>query len=399
MTADPDTDATGAGRGGQPQSRTGEGSGAGLKQALVSDHAEIYDPLLAQRYFEKFSRIGGYFARIAAELEVQGRFDRVETRILGHYLSALIGTFRALGHKYLLTGRSTSASYLTIDRHESGFPVAQELMMMAVDAQQAVKHLANMPSAETLKDRMIHSILSTLQPPLQLQFALSQRNYYEALQAETLFWARNDPEAQWLGEAGERRQYLLHWAVWDSQINLPVVYLLNVDDVGRRPLPQDAGRWPEIQQKLLAQSSGGLKLLTMAMGFDKDFDETYPKRLRRIMLGPMYSAGFTLQSGPISQVLEDAHAPEGEDWALVWTIEDLLSDREEQVKDGWFSSRLQQIYRLDAVTGTDIGATAQERMIVLPERPYQVLVEQDPPGLRGIRKFVVGAGGRLIPAQ
>lgn len=37
-------------------------------------------------------------------------------------------------------------------------------------------------------------------------------------------------------------------------------------------------------------------------------------------------------------------------------------------------------------------------MIILPERPYQVLVEHDPAGLRGYRKFVVGAGGRLIPA-
>ncbi len=52
----------------------------------------------------------------------------------------------------------------------------------------------------------------------------------------------------------------------------------------------------------------------------------------------MYSASFTLQSGPISKVLEDAKAPEGQDWALVWTVEDLIADREEMVKDGWFSA-------------------------------------------------------------
>src|SRR5690606_13671888 len=128
-----------------------------------------------------------------------------------------------------------------------------------------------------------------------------------------------------------------------------------------------------MQQKLLAQSLAGLKLVTMATGFDKDFEEASPKRLRRITLGPMYSAGFTLQSGPISRVLEDARAPEGEDWALVWTIEDLVSDREEMVKDGWFSSRRRQVFRLDPLTGADTGATLLERMIVLPERPYQVL--------------------------
>jgi hypothetical protein len=96
-------------------------------------------------------------------------------------------------------------------------------------------------------------------------------------------------------------------------------------------------------------------------------------------------------------VLEGAKAPEGEDWALVWTVEDLVSDREEEVKDGWFSSSFRQVYKLDAVAGAELGATRQDRMIILPEKPYQVLVEQDPKGLRGLRKFVVGAGGRLIP--
>jgi hypothetical protein len=176
-----------------------------------------------------------------------------------------------------------------------------------------------------------------------------------------------------------------------------VVYLMDLEDSGGKPLPNDAYRWPQAQAALMAQSVGGLKLLTIATGFDKDFDGLHPKRLRRLILGPMYSASFTLQSGPISKVLEGAMAPEGEDWALVWTVEDLVSDREEEVKDGWFSSAQRQVYKLDPVAGAELGATRQDRMIILPEKPYQVLVEQDPKGLQGLRKFVVGAGGRLIP--
>lgn len=368
-----------------------------VKEALVSDHAELYDPLVARRYFAKFQTIGGYLGRVAAEMETEGRLSRTEARILGQYLGGVIATFRALNDKYLMTGKAEAASRLTIDRHESGFPVAQELMMMAVDAQQADKHLAGMASEAELKDRMIRTIVGELKLPVGLQFALSQRLYYEALKAGGLFWLRNDADAQWLGQEGERRKYLVHWAVWDTGANLPVVYLMDVEDSGKKPLPNDDYRWPQLQQKVLAQSVGGLKLLTIATGFDQDFEALHPKRLRRITLGPMYSAGFTLQSGPISKVLEDARAPEGQDWALVWTVEDLVADREEVVKDGWFSSRARQIYRLDPLTGADTGATVQERMIILPERPYQVLVEQDPAGLRGIRKFIVGAGGRLIP--
>lgn len=368
-----------------------------IKQALVKDHAELYDPAVARRYFAKFAAIGGYLAKVAAEFETEGRLTRTEARVLGGYLAGVIGTFKALSLKYLMTGKAEAASRLTIDRHELGFPVAQELMVMALDAAQADKHLAGMASEAELKDRMIRTIVGELKIPAGLQFSLSQRLYFEALQAGGLFWARNDPVAQWIEQAGERRHYLLHWAVWDSGVNLPVVYLMDVEDSGKKPLPNDDYRWPPVQQKVLAQSVGGLKLLTIATGFDTDFEDLHPKRLRRITLGPMYSASFTLQSGPISKVLEDAKAPEGQDWALVWTVEDLIADREEEMKDGWFSSRPKQVYKLDPLTGADSGTTTLERMLILPERPYQVMVEQDPKGLRGVRKFIVGAGGRLIP--
>ncbi len=372
-----------------------------VKDVLTSDHHELYDTLVARRYFAKFDRITGHLGRVAAEVEAEGRLSRTEARILGVYLKAVAGTFRALNHKYLMTGRGENAPKLTIDRHESGFPVAQELMTMAVDAQQAEKHLAGMPSETELKDRMVRQIVGEQTIPTALQFALSQRYYYEALAAGGIFWARNDPDAQWIEDVGnsggERRHFLVHWAVWDTQVNLPVVYMMDLEDSGKKPLPNDAYRWPQVQHALMAQSVGGLKLVTIATGFDKDFADLHPKRLRRIILGPMYSAGFTLQSGPISKVLEGAKAPEGEDWALVWTVEDLVSDREEEVKDGWFSTVGRQVYKLDPVAGAELGATRQDRMIILPEKPYQVLVEQDPKGLQGLRKFVVGAGGRLIP--
>ena len=182
-------------------------------------------------------------------------------------------------------------------------------------------------------------------------------------------------------------------------MNLPVVYLMDVEDSGKKPLPNDDRRWPRVQAHLMAQSLAGLKLLTIAQGFDKDFEDLHPKRLRRITLGPMHSHDFTLQSGPISQVLADANAPDGEDWALVWTVEDLISDREEEVKDGWFSTAERQVFRLDPIAGADTGATRIERMIILPERPYQVLAELNPPGFRDLRKFVVGDDGRILPLR
>ena len=68
----------------------------------------------------------------------------------------------------------------------------------------------------------------------------------------------------------------MHWAVYDSQVNLPVIYIMDVEDTGkigsaqgRAPLARGAGAFD-------GASLGGLKLLTIAKGFDEDFDDLHP---------------------------------------------------------------------------------------------------------------------------
>ena len=148
----------------------------------------------------------------------------------------------------------------------------------------------------------------------------------------------------------------------------------------------------------MAQSLGGLKLLTIAQGFDETFDHLHPKRLRRFRIGPMYSHTFTRQTGPIRDVLEQARAPEGQDWALAWTMEELESERVREEKSGWFSKVEREVFALDPFggRGVETGTTATERMVILPERPFQVLAERNPPGFGSVRKFVVGATGRVL---
>jgi hypothetical protein len=197
--------------------------------------------------------------------------------------------------------------------------------------------------------------------------------------------------------SGGRRGYLLHWGVYDSQLNVPVVYLMEVVDSGRKALPLDERRWPAVQAHLLAQSVGGLKILTIAKGFDTDFADLHPKRLRRLHLGPMYSSAFTLQTGAMREVLEEAKAGEGEDWALAWTVEELVSERVE-VEEGWFSKTEREVFKLDpfAAQGAETGATRVERSLIVPQRVFQVLAEKDPEGFRALRKYVVGKEGRVL---
>ena len=368
---------------------------------LDSDHVGLTDTFASRRYFRKFEVITGHLTRVAATMQAEGEVSEAQVRVLTRYLMALTFTFRALSMKYLMVGRETGRFFgsLAMDKRDSGFPVAAELMTMANDAQQAATHLTNMPTEEALKDDMVRLIVGDRQIPTRLQFALSQRLYYQELAKGQLFWAQNDPECEWLGNVSDdRRKFLLHWAVYDSQINLPVIYLMELQDTGRIALPKDQNRWPEVQAHLMAQAVAGLKLVTIAKGFDTDFDDLHPKFLRRVHVGPMYSHAFTEQSGPLREVLAEARAPEGQDWALAWTTEELESERVTEEKSGWFSTVEREVFALDPFggRGADTGATRTRRSIILPQQPFQVLAEKNPPGFGEVRKFVVSPQGRVL---
>jgi len=100
-------------------------------------------------------------------------------------------------------------------------------------------------------------------------------------------------------------------------------------------------------------------------------------------------------------VLAEAGASEEDDWALVWTLEDLQSERVRSERAGWFGTVEREVFALDPFSGrgADTGATATERAIVLPTRPYQVLAEKRPPGFESVRKFVVGRDGRVMSVR
>lgn len=375
-----------------------------LDPDLTRDHLSIADGGITRRYFAKFRAITGHLARVAATMEAEGGLTKAEVEVLARYLIALGYTFRALSNKYHMTGRvdGIGPGALTFDRKESGFPVHSELLQMAADAVQAEKHLRSMPSSAELKARMVKEIVGNLSVPTRLQYALSQRLYYEEMVRGDLFWPQMDPDVMWLGNLAEgryaRRKYLVHWAVYDSAQNIPTIYMMELEDTGKVALPKDERRWPEVQAHLMAQAVAGLKLVTIASGFDHDFDDLHPKRLRRIHVGPMYSHSFTRQTGPLRAVLEEAKSPPGEDWALAWTMEELISERVEHQKSGWFGMVEREVFELDpfGARGADTGASNTQRSIILPQRPFQVLAEKSPPGFRDVRKFVVSQGGRVL---
>ncbi|MDO5642059.1 MAG: hypothetical protein Q4G26_06680 [Paracoccus sp. (in: a-proteobacteria)] len=364
---------------------------------LDADHRQLEDDLIARRYFEKLRVISAALPATLTEMMRDQVFSQTEIEVIGSYVGAMLRSVEALSMKYLVSGRVDGPlrRFLTIDVHESGYPVWSEIAQMAADAAQAPDHLARTATPEQIRDEMVRQIVGDLSIPTRLQYAMSQRLYYQALTEGGLFWPQMHPQAYWLSNAGNRRRWLIHWALYDSQLNVPVIYLMDCDDSGRRPLAEDARRWPEVQHHLMAQSVFSLQLLTIAQGFDADFPTLHPQRLRRVLMGPIYSQHFTTQEGPIREVLDNARAPAGEDWALALMVEDLQAEHAVMKSRGLFSVTERQVFRLDPFGsgGGGIGVTGVARALLLPRRPYQSLAEMNPEGFRNIRKYVPRPNG------
>ena len=173
---------------------------------------------------------------------------------------------------------------------------------------------------------------------------------------------------------------------------------MELEDTSHRALPHDERRWPRVQSHLMAQAVSGLKLLTIAQGFDKDFDSLHPKMLRRFHLGPMYSHTFTEQHGPLRDILAEASGEPGLDWALAWTVESLVSEKVKKEKVGIFKSAERQVYSLNKMDFklADSGATDIRRSLIIPHRAYQVLEEKRKDEFIGVRKYVVGQNAKIL---
>jgi len=373
-----------------------------LTENLTFDHKVIDNARATRRYFAKFERIISHMGDVAALSYKESLITPLEARIILQYLQGLAHTFTALSYKFLMANRigNQTAQLLSIDKVDSGFPVYSEILQMAADALQADDHLLTLPTQGRLKKDMISHILAEQTHPTKLQYALSQRIYYEHLSGANLFLSQNHPQAHWEGNIRRKKKkknYLIHWAVYDSQTNVPTIYLLDLEDSGKKALPLDERRWPRVQNHLLSQSLSSLKLLTIARGFDADFDGLHPKTLRRLHLGPMYSHAFTQQHGPLRDILAEASGKPGLDWALAWTIETLTSEKTKREKRGLFGSTQREVFKLDKTAGPDQdGASDIRRALILPHRAYQILKEKNPPTLQKTRKYVVGTDSKIL---
>ena len=115
--------------------------------------------------------------------------------------------------------------------------------------------------------------------------------------------------------------------------------------------------------------------MTIATNLDKDFETLHPKQLRRVVLGPFYSAGITEHNSAVPEVLSKVRKPENA-WLLTWTIQEVYSKGEKPGRKGlWSSEKATQEFHIntDDLEAARQGVSSYEKHALIPHEAYQAL--------------------------
>ncbi len=348
-------------------------------------------PNSVERYFRAIdSALSGLDVYLGDE-EASPLYQHEMTgRILTGYIERLRHSFEAW------ESRAGYADRFRINRAESGYPLFQNVLDLERDSKNAEKQLAAMPEADELRQEMIDYILLKKKFPAPVRKALSKRLYLEEVQKGDVFQPFILPKTVKVSVNPKtgRPYFIVHWGAFDGTANLPLIYIAVIEDSSPKmlkqlldgkelkkgldiPFPIEGLLNPELAHQFDSfcekNSSYSLTLMTIADNMDKDFETLHPTQIRRIVMGPFYSAKMTSHGQVVEKILEQVRS-EKNAWMLTWTQQVLFSISEAPAKWGlWNSTPSRQTYHLDTndLEAVRQGVSGYERHALVPHEAYQ----------------------------
>ena len=295
--------------------------------------------------------------------------------------------------------RLSFADKFRIAQTESGFPAYQNVLDLENDRRSAKKHLAALPKEDQIRADMVDYILRKKAFPTELQKTMAERKYLETLLQGAHFSPLVLPKTVRLSvnPKTKRPYYIVHWGYYDGSNNLPIVYMLSVEDSSKDivetlvakdgkldrnvevPLPVEGLLNPKLAHQFddfcEKNSSYGLSLSTIGTNLDKDFEFLHPKQLRRFVLGPFYHAEITDHGQKVDKILQNVKRAENA-WLMTWTMQEIYSMNEQPAKWGLWGgtpAREEFFINTDDLDCARQGVSTFQRHALVPHEAYQAI--------------------------
>lgn len=244
------------------------------------------------------------------DAEIDLPWDKDEKALLQNFLRRFLNSVECLKMKYLFD----SERKMKIDQSDSSFPYNLELRYLLADTEHAAERLEQIRPHEALLKDLVEWIYIHKKTPVDIQYELAMRLYYENLQkTDELFFGFTRGHISQISDAvsGNRYTFIYEWGTYEASINVPVLYQLQFEtDMDAKDVHPSNKEWfRELRSSIEKATNIFLPLEEIAMTLDQACNTIYPKQLKRIIVGPL-KGRYSRDDDPVSELLRQLGEPD-----------------------------------------------------------------------------------------
>ena len=302
-------------------------------------------------------------------VQQQNLCTQQEVYFFKQYCDLLLYSIEAMRVKYMYDDEDN----MKVDLTDSGFPNYLEFRYLFNDLELREEYLGRLTSIDELKENFLDTLMRKKQSiPKRKLFQAASIVYYSSAKKEYIFnrfvqgKIINIPE-------GSNAKYLVSWSFYDITHNRPFICFMYFDYEGSNVSKERT----EIYSALKSIADREMNMEMMAYGIDKRLPKVFPKRIKRIDLGPIHNV-FAKDENEITHTILDGIAKKDiplESYAISLRIDEVLSNG--QIKKGGFFNK--QIFQ-------NWDSMHRKSFVFAPHRIIQLLYNKAPELINNLAK-------------
>lgn len=233
-----------------------------------------------EQYSVYFKIVSHAFEKILVSIDEEKICSDLETSFLKQYCELLTYSLEAFRIKYLFDNEEL----MKVDLTESGFPNALEFRYLVNDLELKNEYLQKLPKTEELKNEFLELLIKRKEE-------VSNRKLYQAASiiyytsVEKKFIYKRFVQGKIIEINEDISKYLISWSFYDVTYNRPFVCFMYFD-LHKETIEEYTQKIYEVLETVADRD---MNLDTMAYAIDRKLPNLYPKKLKKVDLGPLHN--------------------------------------------------------------------------------------------------------------
>ncbi|RMB63847.1 hypothetical protein EAX61_00195 [Dokdonia sinensis] len=251
----------------------------GINQIVTALDSAVLET--KEQYEVYFKIVTHAFEQLVVQMEAETICSPLEITYVKQYCDLITYTLEAFRVKYLFDDEEK----MKVDLTESGFPNYSEFRYLINDMELKQEHINKLPKIEDLKAEFLETLLRHKEPISDKRMhQAASIVYYKSVESKFLFKRFVQGKVQRTNDPKEP-EYMVSWAFYDIALNRPFICFMYFD-LHKTKMEDYLG---ELYKVLESTADRSMTLDTMGYAIDKKLPNLWPKRIKKIDLGPIHN--------------------------------------------------------------------------------------------------------------